>query len=140
MGTDQDSSIAVSAELDVKVPTLPDFDAVSNSSAAHWREYWSTGGMIDLSGAFALDDSRPVELERRVILSLYLHGAQEAGFVFTSESGLIQNSWSGKFHMVRCCFRYSRTHARTSMILGKTAWVLAVVCTTTPETITILCC
>lgn len=24
-----------------------------------------------------------------------------AGFVFTSESGLIQNSWVGKFHMVR---------------------------------------
>jgi hypothetical protein len=36
-----------------------------------------------------------------VVLSLYLVGAQEAGFVFTSESGLIQNSWAGKFHMVR---------------------------------------
>ena len=54
--------------------------------------------MIDLSAAFETDP-RAVELERRVILSLYLHGAQEAGFVFTSESGLIQNSWNGKFHM-----------------------------------------
>jgi hypothetical protein len=54
--------------------------------------------MVDLSAAFSLD-SRAKELERRVVLSLYLVGAQEAGFVFTSESGLIQNSWAGKFHM-----------------------------------------
>ena len=101
MGTGQGSSTALSAGLNVEAPMLPDFDGVSNSSASHWREYWSTGGMIDLSAAFALNDSRPAELERRVILSLYLHGAQEAGFVFNSESGLIQNSWSGKFHMVR---------------------------------------
>ncbi len=55
--------------------------------------------MIDFSAAFTVD-WRALELERRVILSLYLHGAQEAGFVFTSESGLIQNSWVGKFQMV----------------------------------------
>jgi|EP01047_Picozoa_sp_COSAG01_P038385 hypothetical protein len=53
--------------------------------------------MVDLSAAFLIDP-RAKELERRVVLSLYLVGAQEAGFVFTSESGLIQNSWVGKFH------------------------------------------
>lgn len=52
---------------------------------------------MDLSAAFLIDP-RAKELERRVVLSLYLVGAQEAGFVFTSESGLIQNSWVGKFH------------------------------------------
>ena len=77
---------------------LPSFAGVAESSASHWQQYWGAGGMIDLSAAFETDP-RAVELERRVILSLYLHGAQEAGFVFTSESGLIQNSWGGKFHM-----------------------------------------
>ena len=79
-------------------PVLPSFAAVADSSASHWRDYWSRGGMIDLSKTFSVD-ARAAELERRVVLSLYLTGAQEAGFVFTSESGLIQNSWVGKFHM-----------------------------------------
>ena len=68
------------------------FDAAAASSASHWKRYWTRGGMVDFANAFAVD-ARAKELERRVVLSLYLHGAQEAGFVFNSESGLIQNSW-----------------------------------------------
>ena len=34
---------------------LPSFADVSQSSANHWHDYWSTGGMIDLSAAFELD-------------------------------------------------------------------------------------
>eukprot|EP01046_Picozoa_sp_COSAG06_P064104 COSAG06_NODE_15171_length_1092_cov_1.651561_1_plen_84_part_00 len=34
------------------VPVLPSFSAVAQSSASHWRRYWSDGGMIDLSAAF----------------------------------------------------------------------------------------
>ena len=73
---------------------LPDFVAAAAASAERWNSYWSGGGMVDLSAGFEADP-RAAELERRVVLSLYLQGAQEAGFVFTSESGLIQNSWAG---------------------------------------------
>jgi len=95
-----DAAAESGALAEVRAPVLPSFAGVAGSSASHWREYWSSGGMVDLSAAFDVDP-RAAELERRVILSLYLTGAQEAGFVFTSESGLIQNSWVGKFHMVR---------------------------------------
>jgi hypothetical protein len=85
------------------------YGPVAASGALRWQGYWQGGGMIDFMGnstkagaadhATAGDHATAWELERRVILSLYLTGAQEAGFCFTSESGLIQNSWSGKFHM-----------------------------------------
>ncbi len=75
---------------------LPEFEAIRQSAAEHWQRFWSTGGAIDLSGS---RDPRWRELERRVVLSQYLTAIQCAGSMPPQETGLVQNSWFGKFHL-----------------------------------------
>lgn len=66
------------------------------AAEAHWRDFWSTGGAIDLA---ASTDPRAPELERRIVLSQYLTAIQCAGSVPPQETGLTCNSWFGKFHL-----------------------------------------
>ena len=66
------------------------------ASAGRWREYWNEGGFVDFGD---VKDPRAKELERRVILSQYLMGAQECGILPPQETGLTYNSWFGKFHL-----------------------------------------
>lgn len=66
------------------------------ASIRGWREYWLSGGAIDLSGSA---DPRWQELERRVVLSQYLMRANEAGSLPPQEAGLVNNGWNGKFHL-----------------------------------------
>ncbi len=73
-----------------------DFDAIKNYSANQWKNFWGSGGAVDLSGT---DDPRARELERRVVLSQYLTRIQCAGDLPPQETGLTFNSWYGKFHM-----------------------------------------
>jgi len=78
---------------------LEECDSVAQVQAASrdgWEKYWKTCGTIDLSGN---DDPRAAELERRIVLSQYIMGAQEAGSLPAQETGLAANSWFGKFHM-----------------------------------------
>lgn len=75
---------------------LPGFAAVRKAAARHWREFWSTGGAIDLSGS---KDERWHELERRIVLSEYLTAIQSCGSFPPQETGLTCNSWEGKFHL-----------------------------------------
>lgn len=63
---------------------------------AHWEQFWSTGGAIDLSHS---TDLRAAELERRVVLSQYLMAIQCCGSNPPQETGLTYNSWHGKFHL-----------------------------------------
>ncbi|HEY2760251.1 MAG TPA: hypothetical protein VGI75_05900, partial [Pirellulales bacterium] len=70
--------------------------AVQSASREHWRQYWSSGGAIDLSGN---DDPRAAELERRIVLSQYVMAVHDAGSLPPQETGLAANSWFGKFHM-----------------------------------------
>lgn len=70
--------------------------AVENASRDHWKKYWMTGGVIDLSGN---NDPRAAELERRIILSQYIMAVHDAGSLPPQETGLGVNSWYGKFHM-----------------------------------------
>jgi hypothetical protein len=67
-----------------------------DSSKAHWAQFWSNGGAVDLSGS-----SHPgaAELERRVVLSQYLTAIQCAGSLPPQETGLTFNSWFGKYHL-----------------------------------------
>ena len=65
------------------------------AAAAHWREFWSSGGALELADS---DDPRALELERRVVLSQYLT-ALSAGSLPPAETGLMLNSWRGKFHL-----------------------------------------
>jgi hypothetical protein len=71
-------------------------DAVQAASRAHWKSYWMSGGVIDLSGN---SDPRAAELERRIVLSQYVMAVHDAGTHPPQETGLGVNSWYGKFHM-----------------------------------------
>jgi len=75
-------------------PILP--AAARQASHAHWREFWSSGGAIDLAGS---TDPRAQELERRIVLSQYLTTIQCSGSAPPQETGLTCNSWYGKFHL-----------------------------------------
>jgi len=80
-----------------KILTEPEPAAVVEAaSRAHWRHYWLTGGVIDLSGN---SDPRAAELERRIVLSQYLMAVHDSGPLPPQETGLGVNSWYGKFHM-----------------------------------------
>jgi len=61
-----------------------------------WKDFWNKSGIVDFSGSTVLE---ALELERRIILSLYLLKAQESGNVPPQETGLSCNSWYGKAHL-----------------------------------------
>ncbi|MAT68094.1 MAG: hypothetical protein CMJ58_01070 [Planctomycetaceae bacterium] len=71
------------------------FDVARSRAAAHWKEFWRSGGAIDLG---AVDDPRAREIERRVVLSQYLTAIQN-GSLPPQETGLLCNSWFGKQHL-----------------------------------------
>ena len=75
------------------VGSVPSFDATRATSVAGWKNYWSTGGIVDLAGS---TDPRAAELERRIVLSQYLMKVHYAGEMPPSETGLAQISWFGK--------------------------------------------
>jgi hypothetical protein len=75
---------------------LPSFEESRRAAEQRWRDFWSTGGAVDLSGS---RDPRWRELERRIVLSQYLTAIQCAGRYPPQESGLTFNSWHGKFHL-----------------------------------------
>ncbi len=78
------------------VESLPDFDTVRATAAAHWERFWQGGGAIDFSQC---TDRRAKELERRVVLSQYLMAVNCSGDLPPQETGLVYNSWFGKFHL-----------------------------------------
>jgi hypothetical protein len=63
------------------------------SSRQAWADYWTQGGMVDLSQA---TDPRAKEIERRIIQSLYLMRVHYAGSFPPAETGLQHLSWFGK--------------------------------------------
>jgi hypothetical protein len=69
------------------------FDDVKTASAAGWKNYWTRGGVVDLSGS---TDPRAAELERRIVLSQYLLKVNYAGDMPPAETGLTHLSWYGK--------------------------------------------
>ncbi|GAA3282565.1 hypothetical protein [Nesterenkonia halobia] len=66
------------------------------ASARGWEEFWSSGGVVDLSES---TDPRAAELERRIVLSQQLTAINCAGSTPPQETGLMVNSWRGKFHL-----------------------------------------
>lgn len=87
-------SVAFSPSTPAGAP--PSFDEARAAAVKHWREFWQSGGAIDLSGS---TDPRWPELERRIVLSQYLTAIQCAGRYPPQETGLTFNSWEGKFHL-----------------------------------------
>jgi hypothetical protein len=76
--------------------SIPDFQTVCEAAADYWQKFWSGGGAIDFSQC---TDPRAKELERRVVLSQYLTAIQCSGSRPPQETGLVCNSWFGKFHL-----------------------------------------
>jgi hypothetical protein len=76
--------------------TLPSFAHTKAASERAWKHYWNDGGAVDLSGS---SNPRAPELERRIVLSLYNTAVHCAGSLPSAETGLLFNSWYGKFHL-----------------------------------------
>ncbi|MGD0559830.1 MAG: hypothetical protein ABSA93_33290 [Streptosporangiaceae bacterium] len=74
----------------------PGFDETRQAAAGYWAGFWSAGAAVDL--ADSEDDHWP-ELERRIVLSQYLTAVNSSGSAPPQESGLLLNSWYGKFHL-----------------------------------------
>lgn len=72
------------------------FAPVMSAAAQWWQQFWTSGAAIDFGGS---SDPRAVELERRVVLSQYLTAVNCSGSLPPQETGLITNSWQGKFHL-----------------------------------------
>ncbi len=77
-------------------PETKGADEVFDRCGKWWNRFWEQGGMLDLSGS---SDPRAVELERRIVLSLYLLAVNSAGRMPPAETGLTCNSWYGKAHL-----------------------------------------
>lgn len=69
---------------------------VEGAAAQHWPRFWRSGAALDLSDT---PDPRAAELERRTVLSQYLTAIQCAGSLPPQETGLLGNSWRGRFHL-----------------------------------------
>ena len=72
------------------------FEQARAASEKAWCGYWESGAAIDFSEC---TDQRAGELERRVVLSQYLTAIHCAGSLPSQETGLLCNSWYGKFHL-----------------------------------------
>ena len=70
--------------------------SVIAASQAYWPGFWSSGGAIELD---ATEDPRAKELERRIVLSQYLTAINCSGSLPPQETGLVCNSWRGRFHL-----------------------------------------
>ncbi len=79
-----------------EVPQPASAGDVLRRSEAWWADFWQRGGAIDLSG---ITDPRAMELERRIVTSLYLLAVNSAGCMPPAETGLTCNSWYGKAHL-----------------------------------------
>jgi hypothetical protein len=75
---------------------LPTITQTIAATTEHWEKFWTTGGAVDLT-----ESSHPLapELERRIVRSQYLTAIHCAGSLPSAETGLLCNSWFGKFHL-----------------------------------------
>lgn len=87
--------LTVSFAKECHLPVL-DFKKVLRDSENGWQSFWEKGGAADFSRCL---DERAHELERRVVLSQYLTAVHSAGEIPPQETGLLCNSWYGKFHL-----------------------------------------
>ncbi|MGE5326365.1 MAG: hypothetical protein ACM3NO_04955 [Deltaproteobacteria bacterium] len=75
---------------------LLSFKEVLAAANQNWERFWTEGGAIDFS---ASSEPRALDLERRIVLSQYLTAVNCAGSLPPQETGLVTNSWCGKFHL-----------------------------------------
>lgn len=73
-----------------------EYGIVRDNSTAYWKKFWEEGAIVKLHDS---PDPRAKELERRIILSLYLMAINSCGSAPPQETGLTCNSWYGKMHL-----------------------------------------
>lgn len=69
---------------------------VLRNSCYYWKGFWEKGAILKLHDS---SDPRAEELERRIILSMYLLAVNSCGSAPPQETGLTCNSWYGKMHL-----------------------------------------
>lgn len=74
---------------------IPSFSDVLKNSQHYWPVFWNSGGCVDLSES---KDKRWIELERLIVLSQYIMKINASGNYPPQETGLVNNSWYGRFH------------------------------------------
>lgn len=80
------------------VPSLP--AKIQEKNIQDWNQYWKEGGFVDVT---ASSNPNATELQRRIIKSQYhVRVNSAAKGQSPQESGLMNNGWYGKFHMVSC--------------------------------------
>ncbi len=79
-------------------PDVPRTNAVQvfENSRCYWKGFWEKGAILQLHDS---PDPRAEELERRIILSMYLLAVNSCGSAPPQETGLTCNSWYGKMHL-----------------------------------------
>jgi len=77
-------------------PELPKFKDTYAATVNYWNSYWKTGAFIDLSES---KDTRWKELEKRIVLSQYVMAVNCVSNRPPQETGLVQRTWHGKFHL-----------------------------------------
>ncbi|RCW77222.1 glycoside hydrolase family 65 [Saliterribacillus persicus] len=92
----EDTSLYLTIAFSKQTPVKLSAPEVIESSTKYWQGFWENGGFISFEGS---TDPRAQELERRVILSLYLTAVHSSGHVPPQETGFMYNSWFGKFHL-----------------------------------------
>ena len=87
-------------EVDLQVGfgqnTPVSFAQARETNRKAYVRYWNSGGMIDFGD---VKDHRAKELERRMILSMYLTKIQSTDTEPPQETGLTYNSWYGRPHL-----------------------------------------
>jgi len=79
-----------------KPEALPGFAETEKNNIDAWKKFWQKSGAVDFSEC---KDARAPEMERRFVLSQYLTKIQNSGSLPPQETGLVYNSWYGKFHL-----------------------------------------
>lgn len=69
---------------------------ILTESEVRFYTFWNKGAFIDVTES---DDKRAMELQRRIVTSMYLDFVQDFGKFPPQETGLTCNSWYGKFHL-----------------------------------------
>jgi hypothetical protein len=72
------------------------YQGLEAAARAWWAGFWSRGAAVDVTSSA---DPRAGELQRRIMLSQYLTAINCAGSMPPQETGLLANSWNGKFHL-----------------------------------------
>ncbi len=89
-------SVTLEFLADISPAHLPGhFEDASQSAREFWNRYWTEGAMISLNKS---SNAMARELERRIILSQYILGAQAQANIPAQETGLTSSSWYGKHH------------------------------------------